>query len=232
MVDFDSLFQRIPALRSLLEGMPAQVKASCIERSTPAGFIVHQKDSLLETVGLLCAGTLKVINEFDTGDAYMIEYDHAIDFIGEVAVLAERERASVTIEAVSACTLLLMPRADFEDWLAHDPAFLRRVARHVARKLYNSSYHHGAELFYSPARLLLDFLNRYAQEHQPDAQGVLRVTETRRELSEQLGILPKTVDRTVRKLKDAELVSIEKGKLRIDAAQRAAIARRLAEWIE
>lgn len=231
-MNYKELCKAFPALTPYLGRMPDEYKCCYTVRMLPPGFLIHQKDALLETVGILCDGTLKVVNEFDTGNAYMIEYDHAVDFIGDVAVLAGKEKTSVTIETVTDCTAIFFARADFEAWLAEDPNLLRQMSRRVACKLYNSSYNHGAELFYSSPRLLLEFLRRYGGEHAPDALGIVRVADTRQELSEQLGMLPKTVDRTVRRLKDAGLISTKKGKICMDASQREAISRRLAEWIE
>lgn len=231
-MNYKELLHTYPALHPYLDHMPAEIRSAFTLRALPPGFLIHQKDALLETVGILCEGTLKVVNEFDTGNAYMIEYDHAVDFIGDVALLAEKEKTSVTIETVTDCAVLLFSRPDFELWLAEDPYLLRLMAKRVACKLYNSSYNHGAELFYSSPRLLLEFLRRYAGEHPPDDQGTVRVADTRQELSEQLGMLPKTVDRTVKRLKEAGLISTSKGKICMNPAQRAAIVRRLAEWIE
>lgn len=228
---YQELLKNYPALEPYLSHMPESLRGAYTLRMLPPGFLIHQKDALLDTVGLLCDGTLKVVNEFDTGNAYMIEYDRAVDFIGDVAVLAEKEKTSVTIETVTDCTVLFFSRADFESWLCQDPHLLRLMAKRVACKLYHSSYSRGAELFYSSPRLLLEFLRRYADEH-PHQDGVIRVAHTRQELSEQLGMLPKTVDRTIRRLKETGLITTSKGKICMDSAQREAIGRRLAEWIE
>lgn len=228
---YSQLLKRFPALAPYLANMPESARGAYTLRSLPPGFLVHQKDAPLESVGILCSGTLKVINEFDTGNAYMIEYDKAIDFIGDVALLAEKEKASVTIETVTDCEILFFARADFAAWLDNDPALLRFMAKRVACKLYESSYHRGAELFYSSARLMLEFLRKYGGDATPDESGIVRVPHTRQELAEQLGMLPKTVDRTIRRLKEAGVITTSKGKICLDAVQLADLGRRLAEWL-
>ncbi|SCZ80057.1 Crp/Fnr family transcriptional regulator [Acidaminobacter hydrogenoformans] len=210
---FEDIVNKYPELSQYVSRIPSDLKTAFTLRSYPAGCVIHQKDDALDTIGILLNGTLKVINEFDTGNAYMIEYNHPIDFIGDVTVLAEKCCTSVTIEAVSKCTVIHFSRSDFESWLVQDPELLRILARNVACKLYNSSYRHGTELFYKSPRLLLEFIKSYAEGATPDSEGVYRITETRQQLSEQLGMIQKTLDRTVNRLKEDGLIYLNKGKI-------------------
>lgn len=225
------LLEQFPNLRPYMAGMPERLESAFEVHTLPPGFLIHQKDTVLETVGILCAGMLKVVNEFDTGNAYMIEHDQAVDFIGDVAVLAQKEKTSVTIETVTECTILQFSRPDYESWLAEDPNLLRLMAKKVALKLYQSSYNHGAELFYSSPRLMLECLYRCAQE--PALKGeTLRMPDTRQQLSERLGMGEKTVDRTIKRLKETGLITTERGKICVTPAQRVLIGARLKDWID
>ena len=76
----------------------------------------------------------------------MIETNRAIDFIGEVTILAEMPRTSVTIEAVTECTVIYISRKDAETWIRNDQHILRLMARRTAFKLYRSSYNNGLKL--------------------------------------------------------------------------------------
>ena len=62
----------------------------------------------------------------------MIERNDPIDFVGEVTILAGKERTSVTIETLTECTVLYFSRKDFEDWIAKDIHLLRLVSQKVA----------------------------------------------------------------------------------------------------
>lgn len=212
-MNFDAILDKYPELRKYALRLPSDLKMAFTLREYNAGAIIHQKDDALDSVGILLNGTLKVINEFDTGNAYMIEYNHPIDFIGDVTVLAEKESTSVTIEAVSKCTVMHFARSDFEDWLNQDPELLRALAKNVACKLYNSSYRHGTELFYKSPRLLLEFIKSYAEQAAADDGGIYRINATRQQLAEQLGMIQKTLDRTIKRLKDDNLIDLHKGKI-------------------
>lgn len=79
----------------------------------------------------------------------MIEKNEPIDFVGEVTILAEMEKTSVTIETLTETTVVYFSRKDFEDWISQDIQLLRLVAHKIAYKLYRSSYNRGARLFLS-----------------------------------------------------------------------------------
>ena len=95
------LEEKVPALKEYTKTMPPEIRSRCTVRTHAAGSIIHQKDMELNYFGIVAAGENRVINEFENGNVYMIEGNKAIDFIGEVTILAGMPRTSVTIEAVT-----------------------------------------------------------------------------------------------------------------------------------
>mgnify|MGYP002749404905 CR=1 FL=1 len=91
---------------------------------------------------------------------------------------------------------------------------LRLVSQKVAYKLYRSSYNRGNRLFYPPQHLLLLYFLQYIEEYH---SCVIR--RTREEIHEETGISVKTLNRTIRKLKESGMVGITKGKVTMDEAQ-------------
>ena len=159
----------------------------------------------------------------------MIERNEPIDFIGEVTILANQPRTSVTIETTTENIILYMSRQDFENWIKTDIHFLRLVASKIAFKLYRSSYNRGAKLFYPPQYLLLDFLIQYAYQHKIERKGQITVPFTRQELFEEIGVSVKTLNRTIAKLKAEQLISITKGKITMTVKQTEAAQTYLKE---
>lgn len=212
----EELRVRVPELNDYLKYMPDKLNERYWIHTYPPGTIIHQKDEPLEYFGIVCEGSHRVINEFESGNVYMIERNDPIDFVGEVTILAEKERTSVTIETLTECTVLYFSRKDFEDWIENDIHFLRLVSRKVAYKLYRSSYNRGSKLFYPPQYLLLDYLVKYlAEEHKSSGM----IPKTRQQLYEEIGISVKTLNRTIQKLKEEHLVSTVKGKLSLSEEQ-------------
>ena len=78
--------------------------------------------------GIVAQGENRVINELENGNVYMIERNKAIDFIGEVTLLADLPKTSVTIEAVTDNVVAYVSLKDAKRWLREDMNILRLAA--------------------------------------------------------------------------------------------------------
>lgn len=211
--------------------MPEDIRSRCTVRTHAAGSIIHQKNMELGYFGIVAKGENRVINEFENGNVYMIEGNKAIDFIGEVTILAGMERTSVTIEAVTDNVVAYISRRDAQRWLSQDMNILRLASRHTAFKLYRSSYNNGAKLFYPPSYLLLDYMVKYGKSKGMDSghpPGSVMIPRTRQMLQEEIGVNVKTLNRTIGQLKEEGFFTLCKGKISFTREQYEAAIQRLA----
>lgn len=216
---FEELLEKIPEMNEYLKNMPEYLKSTCIIRKVSPGEIIHQKNYKLDYFAFVCSGEHRVINEFENGNVYMIEKNEPIDFIGEVTILAEEEKTSVTLEATTECILLQIPRNDFEEWIKKDIHLLSLIAKKVAFKLYRSSSRNGAKLFYPANFILLEYIIQYAENNKIENNKNLIINLTREQLYEELGMSVKTINRTIKKLKEGGFIDIIKGKISINNQQ-------------
>ncbi|CVI72144.1 cAMP-activated global transcriptional regulator CRP [Clostridiales bacterium CHKCI001] len=214
----EQLLKEVPDLEEYIRYMPEELNHRYTIRIIPPGVIIHQKHAILDYFGIVCKGEHRVINEFENGNVFMIEKNEPIDFIGEVTILANKKESSVTIETLTECTILYFSRKDFEQWIACDIHFLRLVSQKVAYKLYRSSYNRGDRLFYPPTFLLLDYLIKYIKGKKITEKGII-LPKTRQQLYEELGITIKTINRTIKRLKEDDLIGIQKGKITMNKIQ-------------
>lgn len=182
--------------------------------------IIHQKDSVLERIGILLEGAFRVVNEFENGNVFMIERNDAVSFVGEVTLLAGASTTSVTIEAVTECLIAYLPVKVFDAWLKADPDFLRVVSRHVAAKLYHASYDRGERLFYSAKYLLLKYIVGHVKNTKWENDPFV-IKKTRRQIGEEVGMTIKTINRTLAGFCQEALISMERGKIAMTKAQYA-----------
>lgn len=222
------LEQKFPNLINYTKYMPADIRKRCTVRLHPAGSVIHQKNFELHYFGIVAQGENRVINEFENGNVFMIESNKAIDFIGEVTILAKMPHTSVTIEAVSDNIVAYISRKDAERWLKEDINILSLTSYHTAYKLYRSSYTNGARLFYPPGYLLLDYLIRYSVQNGISQRLEITVNKTRQVLQEETGINVKTLNRTIRQLKDEGFFQLYKGKIRLSYLQ----WQKAVEWVK
>ena len=97
----EELIREVPELEEYIRYMPEELWQRYTIRVYPPGTIIHQKDYVLNSFGLIARGEHRVINEFQNGNVYMIEKNEPIDFVGEVTILAGMEKTSVTIETLT-----------------------------------------------------------------------------------------------------------------------------------
>lgn len=219
ILTLQELIKEVPQLEEYIRYMPEELWQRYTIRVYPPGTIIHQKDFTLNYFGIIAKGEHRVINEFQNGNVYMIEKNEPIDFIGEVTILAGMEKTSVTIETLTETTAVFFSRKDFEEWIAKDIHFLKLVSQKVAFKLYRSSYNRGARLFYPPHFILLDYILKSASAMDIEKKGSIILPKTRQALYEECGITVKTINRTIRKLKEDGLVSITRGKISMSLEQ-------------
>lgn len=222
---------QVPALREYTKNMPQDIRSRCTIRTHKAGSIIHQKNMELGYFGIVAMGENRVINEFENGNVYMIEGNKAIDFIGEVTILAGMSHTSVTIEAVTDNVVAYISRRDAESWLSHDMNILRLTSRHTAFKLYRSSYNNGAKLFYPPSYLLLDYMAKLGKQGGMESQKpprTITISRTRQMLQEEIGVNVKTLNRTISQLKEEGYFSLCKGKISFTPEQ----YNKALKWLE
>ncbi len=216
---YAELLELAPELREFTSRIPEDLDGRFQLRTYPAHTFIHQKDSPLERIGILLRGTFRVVNEFENGNVFMIETNEAVSFIGEVTLLAGAATTSVTIESVTDCLVASVTVALFDAWLQRDIQLLRAVSRHVAAKLYCSSYSRGERLFYSAKYVLLKYLVRQAEEQGVRSAGQVVLSKTRRQISEEVGLTEKTINRTLTQFVKDGVLSIQRGKASFSAGQ-------------
>lgn len=228
---YKELLELSPGLADFTGQIPEELDGQFQLRTYPAHTLIHQKDSPLERIGILLRGSFRVVNEFENGNVFMIELNEAVSFIGEVTLLAEAATTSVTIEAVTDCLAAFLPVETFDAWLRRDIGLLRAVSRHVAAKLYCSSYNRGERLFYSAKYVLLKYLVRQAEEQGIRTSGHVTLSKTRRQISEEVGMTEKTINRTLSQLVKDGVLSIQRGKAAFSAEQYHSAQRELRVYM-
>ena len=216
---YDELLELAPELRDFTARIPDDLDGQFLLRTYPAHTLIHQKDSPLERIGILLQGSFRVVNEFENGNVFMIETNEPVSFIGEVTLLAGAATTSVTIETVTDCLVASLPVETFDQWLQRDIHLLRAVSRHVAAKLYCSSYSRGERLFCSAKYVLLKYLTRQADAQNIRSTGQAVIQKTRQQISEEVGLTVKTINRSLTQFVKDGLLSIHRGKAVFSAEQ-------------
>lgn len=218
-MDCNKLLQFNSKFEKYIKNIPQNIRDRFTLITHSPNTIIHQKDSYIKSLGIVLKGNIKVISEFENGSVYMIERNDPICFIGEVTLLSGNEKSSVTIECVTECVVAYISKDDFNYWINNDNNFLKILCTDVAQKLYISSYDKGEYIFYPSKYTLLKYIKKTAHKMGIEKYEHIKITKTRQEISEEIGITLKTLNRTISGLRDEKVINIEKGKIRVTREQ-------------
>lgn len=205
-----------PEFLFFINNMPQYIKDNYFVKQYKVGEIITRKNEDLKYFGIIVYGATRVVNEFENGNIYMIEMNPAIDYIGEVTILANQKVTSVSIESTMKNIVFFVPRHLAEQWIFSNIEILKKLSQKVANKLYSSSSEKGKNLFYPSDFILIDYLLKRATRENISTYTNISLNETRIVLSEEIGMNIKTLNRTINKLKDDKILSLHKGKIHMD----------------
>lgn len=214
----EEVIENKPNIANLVKGMPLGIRKRCLVKNFPPKTVLLKKDDDVKWVYIFCNGTVIVKNEFENGQLYNFTEVDSVDFIGEVEVLAGETQIACTVETTTNCTLLQLTKEDFMKWIECDHNLSIGIAKSVAKKMYPTSYHNGDIMFYSGIYKVVSFIIKYSDKISY-VESRKCIKTSRQEIGDKIGISIRTVNRSIKKLKDKGLISVRHGNIFITEDQ-------------
>lgn len=193
---------------------PKEVKNSMKLVSMPAGSTLSRAGESANVVYILLKGKLQGVDEQFDGRVYTFLTFLPCAVVDDFEVLAGISEYRVTIHTTKDSVLLAIPAQLYLKWLKQDSHALFLRVQEFAQDMTEQSCRDRQYLFlHGVDRLALYLVNIY--ESHVRTQG-LRIKKTRNELSNELGYSLKTLNRSIKKLQEKELIQIHAGKIFID----------------
>lgn len=139
------------------------------------------------------------------------------DFFGEIEYFADLSNYRIGVITATRCRVLVIPVAPYMEWLRSDVDALYLRTKENMRRLISQTADARKYLFIEGRERLMMYLIRKYEQKQP-AGKVLELRQNREQLSEEIGFSVKTLNRNIKKLKEANLIQIQKGKVVIAEA--------------
>lgn len=162
--------------------------------------ILVEENAPADTIYFIGRGSVRAVDYRRCGIAYDFTRFDDVYALGGLEVLTNDERYRTTLQTVTACTVVKIPRAIFEKWLNSDVKVMRLEAKNVATYLLEQGRNGRACLFLQGsdrlAYILLDMYERYQKD------GVLFVKRKRSELSDLSGLCVRTINRSINKFEE------------------------------
>ncbi len=171
----------------------------------------------VDTIYLILRGIVKATDYRIYGIAYDFMHFRKMYAFGGMEIVMNLDRYRTTLETVTECTVLKIPGPRYQRWIKTDIEALKQEARLMGEYLLEQGRDSRAFLFLQGSdRLAMLFVKRY-DAYAKD--GVLRMKGDRQELSDATGLCVKTIDRALRKFRDAGLAVKEKGMIEVNQEQ-------------
>lgn len=158
-----------------------------------------------DTIFFVGQGVVEALDYRVFGMPYEYMRFNRVHAFGGMEFIMELDRFLTTLRAVTDCTLVKIPRPQFEKWMYSDIEALRREARLVGEYLATEARHNRVMLFLDGSeRLALLLAGQYEQFGRG---GVLQISEGRQQLANKSGLCVKSVNRSIKKFADSGLIS-------------------------
>ena len=194
------------------------------------GQTVMRKGEPTQYAYLLLSGDMAVLNDFQDGTRYSFAHICVGRYLGDLEVLSEKEINAASVIALKESLVLRFPIESFKETLREDILFLRTVAHGMAVGMFRSTSERGYNHYRRGTDRLIRLLIKYYALYCPQSGGTdLTVARTHQDIANEIGVCVKTVDRSVKALRDEGVIRIERGKIHLDEKTYAALCARSEE---
>jgi len=194
------------------------------------GFTFVRENAPVDTIYIIGKGMIKLIDYRIYGIVYDYMRFEGIYAMGGMEVVMDLDTYSTTLQTVTPCTMITIPKAKFEKWLKTDIKALKQEAKAVGEYLLQQGRMGRTFLFLQGAdRLCMLFIQRYEQYGRGKSYNI---QGTRQELAEQTGLCVKTINRCVKKFEEESLISRRGNKIFMNEEQYLEMKARISKIIE
>lgn len=136
---------------------------------------------------------------------------------GGMEVIMRLDKYRTSLQTVTDCTVIKIPKSQFAKWMKTDIIALRHESKLMGEYLLEQARSVRAFLFLQGSdRLAMLFTNRYKKFA---LNGVLKLDNDRQELSDYTGLSVKTITRSVKKLEEDGMITKQGNRIVINEEQ-------------
>lgn len=210
-----------PLVTNFIETMPEELYKRCSIKEFEPRASIYRKDEELRYIYIICSGTVKIMNQFDTGLVYDYAYMDSVDLLGILELLAEQPTSASAVQAVTKCVAIEISREDFWTWMKSSHTFAILVAKSLASKMYPTIYKNGAAFVYPAKYTIAELLLRNLEDKKDkfSDKEYVGINKTRQQIADELSINVRTVYRSLKALKEEGYITIQKSKIKINKIQ-------------
>jgi CRP-like cAMP-binding protein len=201
------ILEASPLFRGSAEADAARVAEYCRYRALEKGEMLFREGDEAAAFFVVARGQIKVFKESVDGRELIIKTMREGELVGEAAALG-RVPYPASAQALQAAAAVEVPRAEFVALLAREPDLALNIIAALSVRLHQiSAILEKLTLKDVPARLA-SYLLEHAAEG-PTGVAHVELDVTKASLASELGTVPETLSRALRRFADAGLVAAE-----------------------
>ncbi len=214
------------ALSKVMKNIPPRIKATLVHQVYKPNSIIFYKGDYLKYIYILYDGEVRVSTSYKDGYIFEITRNDTINFMGEQAVLAGANIASVTISAATTAKVLLIKTKYFLEWIKADNDFAFYLLENISKLSYYNAVTIGSKGYLTKKQLLQQY---FCNEFEKSNLSIVTIDKTRQAISECIGASLRSVERCVTDLKNRNLITVTKRKISINQLQYSQLIEELSE---
>lgn len=191
------------------------------------GTIFVQEGEPADTVFLIGKGLIKATDYRIYGINYDFTVFDKVYAFGGMEVIIDLDKYQTTLQTVTKCKVLKIPKEGFKKWLDSDITALQQESRLMGEYLLEQARDSRMLLFLQGADrvafLLMKRYRKYAEN------GVMKMKGDRQELSDFTGLCVKTISRSIKKFKENGLITTQGSYILINYEQYCRMEKMISE---
>ncbi len=192
--------------------------------------VLVKENAPVDMIYMVLKGIVKAVDYRIYGIAFDFMQFNEFYAFGGMEILMDDKVYRTTLETVTPCMVLRIPKGAFAKWMHSDIIALKKESKNVASYLLEQGRKARAFLFLQGANRLAFFLVENYPKYQKN--HVFYVSSTRQELSEASGLCVKTVNRAVKKFEENGWITKRGNKFSINEEQFKALYESISDLIE
>ena len=171
------------------------------------GHVFIKENTEVDTIYILVEGIVKAIDYRIFGIAYDYMRFYPVKVFGSMEILLDFEKYRTTLITVTPCKILVIPRGKFEEWMRKDINTLLLETKTLGTYLLEQARKERVFLFVQGFdRVILLFMQFYEQLAE-NKKCVLKLT--RQDIADCTGLSIKTINRSVKTMKEEGYIERE-----------------------
>ncbi len=190
---------------------------TCVGEEMKKGNVFVREGDPVNMIYLIGEGLIKATDYRIYGIRYDFVLFSKVYAFGGMEIIINLDKYQTTLQTVTDCTVLKIPKAGFQKWMDTDITALKQEARLMGEYLLRQDREGRALLFLQGAnRVAMVLANRYKQHAE---NGVLKMKGDRQELSDFTGLCVKTITRSIKKFREEGMITTSGNYIMIDRGQ-------------